>query len=119
MTQASTTTTVECTESVVTQASSPTIALQPSHSSSSTTTVTTHAAPEQELDQQPARPYLKLLMPEPMPDQECDPKLRKEDCRYYLLILSRGCVNKDWMSTPVFEEDEDDEPLLPLLGETY
>ena len=59
-------------------------------------------------------------MPEPAPDQECDPELRKEDCRYYFRVLSRGYVNKDWKSRPVFEdEDEDDEPLAPLLGETW
>ena len=120
MTQASTTTTIECTDRVVPQVLSPTVALQPSHSHTTQAAITEDAAPEPEQDHKLARPYLKLLMPEPKPDQDCDAELRKEDCRYYLYVLSRGCANKDWMSTPVFDEDEeDDEPLPSLLGETW
>lgn len=64
----------------------------------------------------PARPYLKLLMPEPPSD--LDYTDNKALVRLYNCMLLRGRRNKDWKSYPVFplgKDDEDDEPLTPLL----
>lgn len=70
-------------------------------------------------NQQLKRPYLKLLMPEPPPDQANDKEERKADCRFMLYVLSHGRRNRDWKSHSVFDEsdDEDDEPLSPLPSE--
>ena len=119
MTKSSTTATTECTGCISEQvAPTPTITLQPPQPSPSKPT-----APEQlecKPDQQPARPYLKLLMPEPAPDPEHDAELRRRDCKYYFLVLSRGYVNKDWKSRPAVDEEEDEEgPVSSLFGETY
>ncbi|KAK5127516.1 hypothetical protein LTR85_006855 [Meristemomyces frigidus] len=113
-----TTITTERVESVTTQAQQK--AIVPHKPSQQRSDQRAHAENEaHQQDQQPARPYLKLLMPEPAPDQPCDTELRKEDCRYYFYVLSRGFRNKDWKTRPVFDEtdDEDDEPLSPLFSQ--
>ena len=58
-------------------------------------------------------------MPEPPPDQNRDPNERKEQCDLYFRVLSRGYLNKDWKTRPVFDEvnDEDNEPLSPINSE--
>lgn len=73
--------------------------------------------PSDDKKQTPAKPYLKLLMPTPPVDQEAERverEKRKEDCRFYFFVLSRGEKNKDWRSVSVFHDDEVDEALSPF-----
>ncbi|KAK3112208.1 hypothetical protein LTR53_011772 [Teratosphaeriaceae sp. CCFEE 6253] len=67
-----------------------------------------------------SRPYLALLMPEPVSDREQDAAERREDARALSSILFRYKRNKDWRSIPVFLEEDDDfsEPLSPLEAES-
>ncbi|KAK3112682.1 hypothetical protein LTR53_010800 [Teratosphaeriaceae sp. CCFEE 6253] len=67
-----------------------------------------------------SRPYLALLMPEPVSDREQDAAERREDARALNSILFRYKRNKDWRSIPVFSEEDDDfsEPLSPLEAES-
>ncbi|KAK4549881.1 hypothetical protein LTR36_005182 [Oleoguttula mirabilis] len=69
-------------------------------------------------DQQIARPYLKLLMPEPADDLPYEIELRRQDCRNNFYRLSSGYRNKNWKTRPVLafedEDDQDDQDDAPM-----
>lgn len=71
---------------------------------------------ERDTSEKPDPTYLKLLMPEPPADHDEGPEARIDEVQFFHYFLFHNRLYKNWLSIPVFPEDDDDmdPPLSPI-----